>query len=204
MNTGKRREQNSRPHRGRKDGSKPSDRREEKGAGQSERVEIDRSELEKLLSEAAAARENREKMLRTLAEMENLRKRLDKEKKEYISYANQELLNEILPVLDNFDRALASAGNNPEAASYLQGVEMIYKQLEEVLRRQGLEEIKARGEPFDPFLHEAVQQELSDDCPDGTILEVLLKGYLFRGKLLRPAAVKVASNPAEDQEREAG
>ena len=204
MNTGKRREENSRPHRGRKDGKKPSDRRDEKGTEESERVEIDRSELEKLLADAAAARENREKMLRTLAEMENLRKRLDKEKKEYISYANQELLNEILPVLDNFDRALASAGNNPEAASYLQGVEMIYKQLEEVLRRQGLEEIKARGEPFDPFLHEAVQQELSDEYPDGTILEVLLKGYILRGKLLRPAAVKVASNPAEDQEREAG
>jgi len=160
-------------------------------------IEISPRELEELRAAAEKSSENREKMLRTLAEMENLRKRQEKEKKEYINYANQELLNEILPVLDNFDRALASADNNPEAASYLQGVEMIYKQLEEVLRRQGLEEIEALGEPFDPFFHEAVQQDFTDEYPDGTILEVLLKGYLFRGKLLRPAAVKVASSPGE-------
>ena len=162
--------------------------------------EISPRELEELRTAAEKSSENREKMLRTLADMENLRKRQEKEKKEYIDYANQELLNEILPVLDNFDRALASADKNPEAASYLQGVEMIYKQLEEVLSRQGLEEIDAQGELFDPFFHEAVQQEFTDEYPDGTILDVLLKGYLFRGKLLRPAVVKVASSPGEAQE----
>ena len=197
MNAGKRREPTDRRHQTKKGGMEPSGHRKETGADQSDQLEISRAELEKLLSEAAEARENREKMLRTLAEMENLRKRLDKEKKDYIDYANQELIAEFLPVLDNFDRALSTADRSPEAASYLQGVEMIYKQLEQVLRRQGMEEIKARGEPFDPFFHEAVQQEVTDEYPDGTVLDVLLKGYLFRGKLLRPAAVKVSSNPEE-------
>lgn len=152
--------------------------------------------------EAEEARQNREKMLRTLAEMENLRKRLDKEKKDYVNYANQELVSDLIPVLDNFDRALSSSDRDPGAASYLEGVKMIYNQLREVLGRQGLEEIKARGEHFDPFFHEAVQQEETGDCPDGTVMEVLLKGYLFRGRLIRPAAVKVSSHPEEGSEED--
>ena len=157
-----------------------------------EMVEISQEKLADLRQRAGADTEYHEKMLRTMADMENLRKRMDREKKDYINYANQELISSLLPVLDNFDRALQSVKRTDQSAPYLQGVEMIYKQLEEVLRQQGLEEIKALGEPFDPHLHEAVQTEETDRYPEDAILEVILKGYLFRGKLLRPAVVKVS------------
>ncbi len=157
-----------------------------------EMVKISRSELEDLRKQAAADSEYHDKMLRTMADMENLRKRLDRDRKDYINYANREMISELLPVLDNFDRALKSVEKTEESAPYLQGVEMIYKQLEELLKKQGMEEIKALGEPFNPHLHEAVQTEETDSCPEDTILDVILKGYLFRGNMLRPAAVKVS------------
>lgn len=166
-----------------------------------EKVEIFLKELEDLQNKARSASEYHDKMLRALAEMENLRKRLDKEKKDFYNLANQELISELLPVLDNFDRSLSAADATPASNPYRQGIEMIYKQLEEVLEKQGLEEIKAVGESFDPFFHEAVQQEETDKYPDSTVLEVLLKGYLLKGKLLRPAAVKVSRkiSPSPDE-----
>jgi len=167
-----------------------------------EMVKISRSELEDLRKQAAADSEYHDKMLRTMADMENLRKRLDRDRKDYINYANREMISELLPVLDNFDRALKSVEKTEESAPYLQGVEMIYKQLEELLKKQGMEEIKALGEPFNPHLHEAVQTEETDSCPEDTILDVILKGYLFRGNMLRPAAVKVSreKKPGEGEQ----
>ena len=155
-------------------------------------IEISRGELEDLRKKAGADSEYHDKMLRTMADMENLRKRLDRDRKDYINYANREMILDLLPVLDNFDRALKSVEKTEESAPYLQGVEMIYKQLEEILKKQGLDEIIALGEPFNPHLHEAVQTEETDKCPEDTILEVILKGYLFRGNMIRPAAVKVS------------
>jgi len=157
-----------------------------------EMVKISKVELDDLRKQASADSEYHDKMLRTMADMENLRKRLDRDRKDYINYANREMISDLLPVLDNFDRALKSVEQTEESAPYLQGVEMIYKQLEELLKKQGMEEIKALGEPFNPHLHEAVQTEETDSCPEDTILDVILKGYLFRGNMLRPAAVKVS------------
>jgi len=168
-------------------------------------VEVPKEELEELRRLASADSEYQEKMLRTLAEMENLRKRLDRERKEYVNYANQELLAEFIPVLDNFHRALRSIPRTEASKPLLDGVEMIYRQLEDVLKKQGLEEVEAEGEPFNPHLHEAVQVEETDRCPEDTVLEVIRKGYLFRGRLLRPAEVKVSralsgNSPAEPDE----
>jgi molecular chaperone GrpE len=157
-----------------------------------ETVEIPKTELEDLRRLAGTDSEYRDKMLRTLAEMDNLRKRLDRERKEYINYANQELMGEFIPVLDNFHRALQSIPGTEETAALLDGVKMIFRQLEDVFRKQGLEEVEAEGRPFDPHLHEAVQVELTDSVPEDTVLEVIRKGYLFRGRLLRPAEVKVS------------
>ncbi len=159
-------------------------------------VEIPARELEDLRLLAVAGAQDREKMLRNMADMENLRKRMEKEKKDYIDYANRELIFELLPVVDNFDRALQSAEKTAHSAPYIQGFEMIYKQLKGMLKQQGVEEIKAQGEPFDPHLHEAVQTGETDHYPPDTVLEVIMKGYLLRGKLLRPAVVKV-SRPIE-------
>jgi molecular chaperone GrpE len=167
-----------------------------------EMVEISKEELNDLRRQANADSEYHDKMLRTMADMENLKKRLDRDRKDYINYANREMISDLLPVLDNFDRALKSAEKTEESAPYLQGVEMIYKQLEELLKKQGLEEIKALGEPFNPHLQEAVQTEETDSCPEDTVLDVILKGYIFRGNLLRPAAVKVSreNKPGESEQ----
>jgi len=157
-------------------------------------VELSSEEYQDLKNRADSAEESRERMMRALADLENIRKRTEKEKHQYFRYANQDFVSELLPVLDNFERALA-ASSPGSSDPVRQGVEMIYKQLREVLKKQGLEEIKALGERFDPFLHEAVQQEVSGDHPEGTVLEELLKGYMLKGRLLRPSAVKVSQAP---------
>ncbi len=180
------------------------DRRREKAAPEAppapEMAEVPREELEELRRQAGTDSEHREKMLRTLAEMENLRKRFERERQDYVNYANRELLTEFIPVLDNFHRALESIPENQSTGPILEGVGMIYRQLEEVLKKQGMEEVEAEGRPFNPHLHEAVQVEVTDRCPEDTVLEVIRKGYLYRGRLLRPAEVKVSrSAPAESQ-----
>lgn len=176
-------------------GQKSDSAKKQVGGEKAEKkIELSPEEYQDLKSRADSAAESREKMMRALADLENIRKRTEKEKREFFRYANQDFVGDLLPVLDNFERALAAS---PPASSdpVRQGVEMIYKQLKEVLKKQGLEEIKAVGEPFDPFSHEAVQQEVSEAHPDETVLEELLKGYMLKGRLLRPSAVKVSQVP---------
>ncbi len=144
--------------------------------------------------------EMRDRHLRKLAEFENFKKRTEKEKADYFKYALTDLFREILPVLDNFERALAHRGEGAEADEYHQGIELIYRQLSETLKRRGLNEVPTRG-LFDPNLHEAVSREESATAEPNTILEVLQKGYFLNDRLLRPAFVKVAVAPeagAED------
>lgn len=159
------------------------------------KVEIERAEFDRLQAQELLAAEYKDKYLRGLAEGENFRKRLEKDKKDFLEYAVQDLIGELLPVLDNFERALAAApktGQDP----YGQGVEMIYKQLTEALAKEGLHRIEAKGRTFDPLIHEAVAEEATSAVPDGAIVEELQKGYQLKGRLLRPAAVKVARAPA--------
>ena len=157
-----------------------------------EKISVPRGEYEDLRARAGEAASARERMLRALADLENARKRLERDKKDYLRFATQELVSELLPVLDNFDRALKASASPSGGDSYREGVEMIYRQLKSVLEKQGLKEIRALGQPFDPFVHEAVQEEETDEYPEGTVLEELQKGYLFQGRLLRPAVVKVS------------
>jgi molecular chaperone GrpE len=155
-------------------------------------VQLGRDEFKRLQAQASAVEEYKDKYLRSLASSDNARKRMEKEKSEFKDFAVQDLVGELLPVLDNFERALLAAPPAGEKDTYRQGIEMIYKQLKEALGKEGLVEIKAQGERFDPFFHEAVAEEPSDAYPDGTVLQELQKGYLLKGRLLRPAAVKVS------------
>ena len=157
-----------------------------------EKINIPRGEYEELKARAEEAASARERMLRALADLENARKRLERDKKDYLRFATQELVSELLPVLDNFDRALKASAPPSGGDSYREGVEMIYRQLKSVLEKQGLKEISALGKPFDPFFHEAVQEEETDEHPEGTVLDEIQKGYLFQGRLLRPTVVKVS------------
>jgi len=133
--------------------------------------------------------EVRELLLRRQAEFDNFRKRTEKERSEYLQYAGMEMVRDVLPILDDFDRALKVEGGSPE---YVKGVEMIYSRMYETLKKLGLEPIGTAGQMFDPHLHQAVERVETADAPDGSILDEFQRGYRFKGKLLRPSMVKVA------------
>lgn len=131
----------------------------------------------------------KDRYMRTLADFENLRKRTEREKADFFRYAIGGVLKDLLPVLDNFDRALDHAEEGDE---FHKGVSLIYKQLYEVLQKHGLRPIEESGVHFDPNIHEAVVREEDDSVPSHTVTAILQKGYFLHDRLLRPALVKVA------------
>jgi len=156
------------------------------------------AELDDLKQRAARADENWDRLLRQTADFENFKKRTARERQDAVKFANESLLQKLLPVLDNFEMALAATQNAPaEGVKSLQdGVTMILQQLRQTLVDAGLEEIDALGKPFDPNFHEAVSQQESADVPEGQVLLQLRRGYKLRDRLLRPATVVVAKKPA--------
>jgi len=134
--------------------------------------------------------ELKDKYLRTLAEMENLRKRLERDKSEFQQFALSDVLRELLVVLDNFERALQSRDQS-DGKSFKEGVEMIYRQCLDLLKKKGVEPLKAKDQKFDPLFHQAVLTEESEAVSEPEVVEELQRGYLIHGRLLRPAMVKV-------------
>jgi len=161
--------------------------------------------LQELQAQAAKADEYRDQLLRTAADLDNYKKRAAREKQEAIKFANESLVAKLIPVLDNFDMALAAVTNaqnetdqSPTGTSSLhQGITMIQQQLRQALADAGLEEINATGQPFDPNYHEAVSQQESAAVPEGHVLQQLRKGFKLRDRLLRPATVVVAKAPSK-------
>jgi len=155
---------------------------------------------ERLLTEQEASGRLREALLRKTADFENLKRRTEKEKTDFFKFALSEVFSDLLGVLDNFERALQHLSNGDAAAGtdVHVGIEMISRQLSEVLKRYGLDEVPAVGLAFDPNVHDAVLREETEKSPSGTVLEVLQKGYFLNNRLLRPAKVKVAAAPAAD------
>jgi molecular chaperone GrpE len=133
--------------------------------------------------------ELKELLLRRQAEFDNFRKRTEKERSEFAQYAGMELVRELLPIIDDFDRAMKVDGGSSE---YTKGIEMIYSRMFDALKKVGLEPIDTAGKEFDPHLHQAVERVETKDSPEGTILGEFQRGYNFKGKLLRPSMVKVA------------
>lgn len=131
------------------------------------------------------------KYLRLMAEFQNYKKRVAKEKTDIHSYANEKIVTELLEVLDNFERALASE-TSAEAEGYAQGMKLIFDQLLGVLTKSGLEEVKALGEDFDPNMHNAVMTADSEEYDSNKVCSVLQKGYTLNGKVIRPSMVTVA------------
>ena len=134
-----------------------------------------------------------DRLARLQAEFENARKRSAKEQQDFREYAVMDAVKSLLPLLDSFERALQTAG--PEASDFRGGVELIYKQLQDALVKQGLRPIPAKGEPFDPHLHQAIEMVDTTDAEDHHVLEELQRGYKLKDRLLRPSMVKVARNP---------
>lgn len=178
------------PRRGGETGLEPVD------LGPSVEVEIERleSELDEL----------RDIHLRKLAEFDNFRKRTEREREEFRRMASEDLIRELLPVLDNFERALQH-GTDADFGAFRDGVVMIARQLRDTLERQGVQAIDPLGKPFSPEVHEAVHQVEDPDLEPGTVAMVLAKGYLLNGRLLRPAMVGVvAARPQGSREAPAG
>jgi molecular chaperone GrpE len=134
-------------------------------------------------------------MIRRQADFENYRKRIERERDEERRRGTERLLEDLVPVLDAFDRALR-AHDNPAYEEYRKGLELIYRQLWETAARHGLERIEAGGKEFDPRFHQAIERVETSEHPEGTIVEVLQDGYLFHGRVLRPSIVRVAAAPA--------
>jgi len=133
-----------------------------------------------------------DRLLRMRAEFDNARRRFEQQRSEYLQFAAMDLVREILPAVDDFERAMQVETTD---TSYAKGVRLIYQRLSEILKKMGLEPLETAGRRFDPNLHQAVERVPTESAEDQTILLEFQKGYLFKGKLLRPAMVKVAVRP---------
>ena len=135
-----------------------------------------------------------DRLARMQAEFENARRRAAKEQQDFRDFATVDAIKSLLPVVDNFERALQAKS---EPADFRTGVELIYKQLQDVLTKLGVRAIASKGEPFDPHVHEAIEMVERPDVADHEVLEEWQRGYKFKDRLLRPAMVKVAKNPGK-------
>lgn len=140
----------------------------------------------------AGLKEKEERALRLQADFENFRRRTSKEKEELSAVIKQEILKDMLPLLDNFERAMAAETKDAEA--FQKGVDMIYTQLQEVMKKNGLEPIETEGQKFDPNFHQAVMRVQNDDLEDDDIVQELQKGYMVEGRVIRPSMVQVVAN----------
>ena len=134
--------------------------------------------------------ELKDRLLRTVAEFDNYRKRMERERRELVEFAAADALSDMLPIIDNLERALAAPGADAEALR--KGVELIQRQMLDLLHKRGARPIESRGADFDPKLHQAVVHEASDQHREGEVMEELQRGYVLGSRLLRPAMVKVA------------
>jgi len=144
------------------------------------------AELQQLKTERD---ELRNLLLRRQAEFDNFRKRTERERSEQSQYASMEAVRELVPVLDDFERALKA---ECKSSDYARGVELIYNRMLDSLKKTGLEPMESVGKPFDPHLHQAIERVETKDAEDNTIIGEFQRGYSFKGRLLRPAMVKVA------------
>lgn len=155
-------------------------------------------EIEELKTAAAKAKDHWDQLVRATADFDNFKKRVAREKQEASKFAHESLLQKLIPVLDNFDKALSAAQTTQGAStqSLQTGIAMVHQQLKSILTEVGLEEMDATDKPFDPNWHEALSQQDSPDLPEGHVLQQLRKGYKLRDRLLRPAGVVVAKRPS--------
>jgi molecular chaperone GrpE len=158
-------------------------------------VTLLKEESEKLRSDSKTHYEN---YLRSLAEFENFRRRKEREMVEFRSFANENLMNELIPVLDNFDRALSHADTKDNTESLQKGIEIAFRQLKGVLEKFGLKEFSCLGQEFDPKTCEAVSFIETNDKPKNTVVNELSKGYLYQNRVIRPARVIIAKPVSQE------
>jgi len=181
-----------------KENNKPAEE-EKKIEEKEESVSLKKSEYLKLKEEAEKSAQYWDRILRMQADFENTRKRLEKEKQEFIKFANEGIILELLNILDDLERTLALAQEkHQDLQAFLKGVEMILAHLYDLLKKYGLKPIEAKGKPFDPHYHEALLQVEANDVPEHTVLEELQKGYTLNDKVIRTAKVKVSKKVSSE------
>jgi molecular chaperone GrpE len=136
--------------------------------------------------------EYRNRLLRSQADFDNYRRRTQREKEELAKYASAELITRLLPVLDNFERAIGASKESGDFEALMKGVDMIHRQLLQLLEQEGLKPMETVGQPFNPEYHEAVMRVESDEHEEGTVVEELQRGYILKDRVIRPAMVKVS------------
>ena len=152
--------------------------------------------LKKLTDTREEAEKNYDLYTRTYAEMENIKKRGIKEREELAKYANESIIKEILPVIDNLDKAISHAQNDENSSALVEGLELTRDGLMKALEKAGLKEVEALGKPFDPNFHESVSQQIDDTVAPGHVIMELQKGYLLNGRLMRPSMVVISQGKA--------
>jgi molecular chaperone GrpE len=185
------------------DGPEPTDTDAKDSSTASDQAELAqvRAQLELKEKEAQA---NYDRYVRQVAELENFKKRMLRDKEETIRFANESLLRDMLPILDNLERAVAHAQGGGNGKPLVEGVEMVLKGLTDVLSKHGLVPISAIGQPFDPERHEAMAQVETDSRAPNTVVEEYHKGYLLFDRLLRPALVSVVKAPESKEKKNNG
>lgn len=173
----------------------PAAREAEAGTVESaeDAVSADIAQMQKQLRELSDQFEAaRDQYLRTLADFQNFRRRTEEQKAELVRFANRELVAQLLPILDNFERAMQSAAQSQNYEALMSGVSLTYRQLQEFLQKNGVQPIEALGAEFDPNVHEAVMRVEDGEHPENTVVEELQRGYTMHGRVVRPSMVKVA------------
>ncbi|GAB1156483.1 MULTISPECIES: nucleotide exchange factor GrpE [Paenibacillus] len=165
----------------------------EAGAAEAQAEEMADQGQDELARLKTEVEETQQRFVRAQADFDNFRRRTQKEKEELAKYASMKLVTELVPVIDNFERAMATVPEGTESESFSKGIQMIFRQLETVLNNEGLTAMDTVGQPFNPEFHQAIMQVESDEYEEGTVVEEVQKGYMLKDKVLRPAMVKVSS-----------
>lgn len=152
-------------------------------------------EFQALEDKAGKSDEYFDRLLRLQADFDNYKKRLEKDKLEFIKFSNEGIIAQILKIIDDFERAVEAGKTKHDFDVLYKGIEMIHNDFKEFLKEKGLKEIEAKGKPFNPYEHEAMMQEETDKHPEDHVVEELQKGYTLNGRVIRPAKVKVAKKP---------
>jgi len=155
--------------------------------------------IQKVKSLQEEVQKQYELYLRSQAEIENIKKRTAKEKQEWVKYANETLIKDVLPVMDNLEKAISHSQNEASLEALREGVELTLKGLKDTLKKSGLEEIKAVGEKFDPSFHEAVSEAEDENLKPGTVVHELQKGYILNNRLIRPSMVVVSKSGSSNR-----
>ncbi|MFC4618045.1 nucleotide exchange factor GrpE [Camelliibacillus cellulosilyticus] len=165
---------------------------EENEAGEVENGSDNKDQEEKIAALEKDIQDLTNRLLRVQADYDNFRRRTREEREKERQYRAQSIVEDLLPVLDNFNRALDTKAENEESRAIIKGMEMVFRQFQDALIKEGVKEIAALGEPFDPNKHQAVMQVESDDHESNTVVEVLQAGYELNGRVIRPSMVKVS------------